>query len=50
MGLQDNHKKLHKYMPYHLFYGKVAVVPAEFITPSLYIAQITHMSKEESFA
>jgi hypothetical protein len=24
------------------------VVPAEFITPSLYIAQITHMSEEES--
>jgi hypothetical protein len=23
-------------------------VPAEFITPSLYIAQITHMSEEES--
>jgi hypothetical protein len=26
------------------------VVPAEFITPSLYIAQITHMSEDESVA
>jgi hypothetical protein len=25
-------------------------VPAEFITPSLYIAHITHMSEEESVA
>jgi hypothetical protein len=24
------------------------VVPAEFITPSFYIAQVTHMSEEES--
>jgi hypothetical protein len=26
------------------------VVPIEFINPSLYIAQITHMSEEESVA
>jgi hypothetical protein len=26
------------------------VVPVEFITPSLYIAQATHMTKEESVA
>jgi hypothetical protein len=41
-------KKLHKYTPFQLVYGKEAMVPGEFITPSLYIAQITHMSKEES--
>jgi hypothetical protein len=43
-------KKLHKYTPFQLVYGKEVVVPAEFITPSLYIAQITHMSEEESVA
>jgi transposase InsO family protein len=43
-------KKLHRYTPFQLVYGKEAVVPAEFITPSLYIAQITHMSEEESVA
>jgi hypothetical protein len=43
-------KKLHRYTPFHLVYGKEAVVPAEFITSSLYNAQITHMSKEESIA
>jgi hypothetical protein len=37
-------------MPFHLFYGKKVVVPTEFITTSLYIAQITHMSEEESIA
>jgi hypothetical protein len=43
-------KKLHRYTSFQLVYGKEAVVPAEFITPSLYIAQITHMSEEESVA
>jgi hypothetical protein len=43
-------KKLHKYTPFQLVYGKEVVVPAEFITPSLYIAQITHMSEDESVA
>jgi hypothetical protein len=41
-------KKLHKYTPFQLVYGKEVVVPTKFITPSLYIAQITHMSEEES--
>jgi transposase InsO family protein len=41
-------KNLHKYTPFHLVYGKEVMVPTDFITPSLYIAQITHMSKEES--
>jgi hypothetical protein len=31
-----------------LVYGKEAVVPAEFITPSLYISQATRMIDEES--
>ena len=43
-------KKLHKYNPFQLVYGKEVVVPAEFITPSLYIALITHMSDDESVA
>jgi hypothetical protein len=40
-------KKIHRYTPFQLVYGKEAMVPVEFITMSLYIAQITHMSKEE---
>jgi hypothetical protein len=43
-------KKLHRYNPFQLVYGKEDVVPAGFITVSLYIAQITHMSKDESVA
>jgi hypothetical protein len=43
-------KKLHKYNPFQLVYVKEVVVPAKLITPSLYIAQITHMSEEESVA
>jgi transposase InsO family protein len=43
-------KKLHKYMPFQLVYGKEVVVNVEFITPSLYIAHITHMLVEESVA
>jgi hypothetical protein len=31
-------KKLHKYTPFHLVYGKEVVVPAESITLSLYIS------------
>jgi hypothetical protein len=42
--------KLHRYTLFQLVYGKEAVVPTEFITSSLYIAQITHMSEEESIA
>jgi hypothetical protein len=37
-------KKLHKYTPFQLVYGKEVLVPVEFITLILYIAQITHMS------
>jgi hypothetical protein len=43
-------KKLHKYTPFQLVYGKEVVIPAELITPSLYIAQITHMLEDESVA
>jgi hypothetical protein len=43
-------KKLHRYTPFQLVYGKEAVVPAEFIIPSLYIIHIRHMSEEESVA
>jgi transposase InsO family protein len=43
-------KKLHKYTPFQLVYEKEFVVPVEFITPSLYIAHVTHMSEDESIA
>jgi hypothetical protein len=43
-------KKLHIYTPFKLVYGKEVVVLAEFITLSLYIAQITHMLEDELVA
>jgi hypothetical protein len=42
--------KLHRYTPFQLVYGREVVVPTEFITPSLYIAQVTCMTEEESVA
>jgi hypothetical protein len=48
MGLQENHKKIHKYTPFQLVYGKEVMVLAKFITPSLYIAHITNIPKDES--
>jgi hypothetical protein len=50
MALQENHKKLHKYTPFQLVYGKEVVVLAKLITPSLYIAHITNMPEDESIA
>ena len=47
---RTNTKKLHRYTLFQLVYGREAVVPTKFITPSSYIAQITHMSEEESVA
>jgi transposase InsO family protein len=41
-------KKLHRYTPFQLVYGKEVVVPVDFITPSLYIAHATHMTDDES--
>jgi hypothetical protein len=41
-------KKLHRYTPFQLVYGREAVVPAEFITLSLFIAQATKMTDDES--
>jgi hypothetical protein len=35
---------------FQLVYGREAVVPVEFITPSMYIGQVTHISEEESVA
>jgi transposase InsO family protein len=43
-------KKLHKYTPFQLVYGKEVVVPAYFITHSIYIAQATHLKNDESIA
>jgi hypothetical protein len=43
-------KKLHRYTSFQLVYKKEVVVPAEFITPSVYIAQATCMTDEELVA
>jgi transposase InsO family protein len=43
-------KKLHKYTPFQLVYGREASCPTEFITPSLYIVHVTHMTNDESVA
>jgi hypothetical protein len=40
-------KKLHRYTPFHLVYGKEVVVPAKLITLSLYIAQIRNLLEDE---
>ena len=36
-------KKIRKYKPFQLVYGKEAVVIVEFISPSMDISHITHM-------
>jgi hypothetical protein len=43
-------KKLHKYMPFQLVYGREGIVPTEFITPNLYIVHVTHMPDDKSVA
>jgi hypothetical protein len=45
-----NTKRLHKYTPLQLVYGREVVVPTEFITPILYIVQVKQMTNNESFA
>lgn len=42
--------KLHKHTLFQLVYGREAIVPAKFVVPSLFIAQATHMTEEESIA
>jgi hypothetical protein len=44
MGLQDNKKKVDRKTPFRLVYGKEAVMPMEFILPSLCIAAIIDLS------
>jgi hypothetical protein len=41
-------KKIHRYTSFQIVYGKEEVVPTKFITSCFHIAQITHMSEEES--
>jgi hypothetical protein len=41
---RETTKKIHKYTPFNIVYGREDLVPAKFITPCLYIAHITHMS------
>jgi hypothetical protein len=43
-------KKLHQHTPFQLVYGREVVIPVDFITPSLYIVQVTHMTDDESVA
>ena len=50
MAYRTTTKRLHKYTPFQLVYGREAVVPAEFLIPSLYIAQATKMSDDTSVA
>jgi hypothetical protein len=40
----------HKYTLFQLVYKKEDMVPTEFITPSIYIAQATHMTDDTSIA
>jgi transposase InsO family protein len=39
-------KKLTGHTPFKLVYGQEAVVPLEFLVPSLHVATITHMTKK----
>jgi hypothetical protein len=39
--------KLHKYTPFQLVYGQESMVPAKFISPSLFVAQATQMIDDE---
>ena len=43
-------KKLHKYTPFQLVYVREVVVLGEFISPSLFVAQATKMTDNESIA
>jgi hypothetical protein len=43
-------KKIHRYTPFQLVYGKEVGIPTKFITPSLYIARATHITDDESVA
>lgn len=43
-------KRLHRYTPFQLVNGKEAVVPAKFLTPSLFIAQATKMIDDDSIS
>lgn len=45
---QTTTKKLHRFAPFQLVYGREAVVPAEFITPNLFIVQATQMTDNDS--
>jgi hypothetical protein len=36
-------KRLHRYTPFQMVYGREAVVPVEFLTPSLFIEKTTKM-------
>jgi hypothetical protein len=47
---QTTTKQLNRFTPFQLVYGREVVVPTEFLTPSLFIAQASKMTKDESIA
>ena len=45
---QTTAKRLNMYTLFQLVYGREVVVLAKFLTPSIFIAQVTKMTKDES--
>jgi hypothetical protein len=41
-------KKLNRYTPFQLVYGREVVVPDKFLSPSLFIVEATNMTGDES--
>jgi hypothetical protein len=48
-GLIEQHaKRMTKHMPFRLVYGKEAVMPLEFVVPSLRVSLATQMTDDQS--
>jgi hypothetical protein len=45
---RNNTKQLNRYTPFQLVYGREVVVPAKFLTPSVFIVKSTEMIDHES--
>ena len=48
MGLQNNMQTTEWYTPFRLVYGQEAVVPMEYIVPSLRISTLTEMTDTDA--
>ncbi len=48
MGLQDNVQETDRTTPFQLVYGMEAIMPIEYIIPSLHIAVLTGMTDFEA--